>query len=91
MIFLKDFFDEEGRVNTKNKWVWVVHFFSYSYIIYYTFFTGVLALEHSQSSKMWIPLDIILTINIAIYQLYYHMIQAKQDKIDQVDEDFLFV
>jgi hypothetical protein len=40
---------------------------------------------------MWIPLDIILTINISLYQLYYHMMQAKQDKIDQADEVYLEV
>ena len=67
MIFLKDFFDENRRVNTNNKWVWVVHLFSYMYIIYVYVFTDSVAKERSESSKMWVPLDIILTINIALY------------------------
>ena len=33
-IFLKNFYDENRMVNTKNKWVWVINLFSYSYIIF---------------------------------------------------------
>jgi len=39
MIFLKSFFDEEGRVNTKNKWVWMTHLVSYTYVLYIYIFT----------------------------------------------------
>ena len=39
MIFLKNFFDDNNRVNTKNKWVWVTHFVSYSYVLYIYVFT----------------------------------------------------
>ena len=66
MIFLKDFFDEEGRVNRNHQWVWIVHLFSYMYIIYIYAFTEAYTKERSQSSKMWVPLDIMLTINIAV-------------------------
>ena len=34
MIFLKNFFDENMRVNTKNQWVWAIHLISYSIVIY---------------------------------------------------------
>ena len=34
MIFLKDFYDMDGHVNTKNNWVWVIHAFSYTYVVY---------------------------------------------------------
>jgi len=34
MMFLRHFYDGDRRVNTKNKWVWVVHMFSYMYVIY---------------------------------------------------------
>ena len=34
MIFLRDFYDENRRVNTNSQWVWYVHFTSYCYIIW---------------------------------------------------------
>lgn len=34
MIFLREFYDEKGKVSTKNKWVWVIHALNYPYIIY---------------------------------------------------------
>ncbi len=34
MIFLKNFFDEDMRVNTKNQWVWILHLISYAIVIY---------------------------------------------------------
>ena len=39
MVFLKDFYDEYDRVNTKNNWVWYLHAVSYPYIIFVYFFT----------------------------------------------------
>ena len=39
MVFLKDFYDEYDRVNTKNNWVWYLHAVSYTYIIFVYFFT----------------------------------------------------
>ena len=71
MIFLRDFYDEDRNVNTKNQWVWYVHIVSYSYIIYIYCFTDVAIGGSSESSKIWVPLDIFLTINISLYQLFY--------------------
>ena len=34
MIFLSEFYNEYGRVNTHNQWVWVVHALNYPYIMY---------------------------------------------------------
>jgi len=72
MMFLKSFYDSEQRVNTKNKWVWVIHLISYSYITYKYYKIDPEAISVSQMAQMWIPLDIILTFNIALYQVYYH-------------------
>ena len=72
MVFLKNFYDEKRKINTSHRWVWVVHFFSYAYIIYIYYFTDAKEKDASESSKIWVPLDIILTFNIALYQLYYN-------------------
>lgn len=58
-------------VNTKNKWVWVVNLFSYSYILYKYYFSGVSQIDETMSSLIWIPLDCILTFNIMLYQIFY--------------------
>jgi hypothetical protein len=81
IVFLRDFFDEDGKVNRKNRWVWVFHFFSYSYIIYFLAFTDAMQKDRSLSSKMWIPLDILLTFNITMYQSYYLYIENKKDSL----------
>jgi hypothetical protein len=67
MIFLRNFFDDNRKVNTKHRWVWYFHIVSYAYIIYVYLFTDASDNESSQSSLIWIPLDIILTFNIALY------------------------
>ena len=72
MIFLKDFYDPAGRVNTGNKWVWGVHLVCYSYVAVIYLGTDARVKEESDASKMWIPLDMILTVLIAIYQVYYN-------------------
>ena len=68
---MRDFYDHQGRVNTKNKWVWVVHAISYTYVLYVYIFTDARNVSVSETSKMWIPLDIILTIFICMYQVFY--------------------
>ena len=72
MVFLKDFYDKNRKVNTGHRWVWYVHLVSYAYIIIYYCFTDAKDREASESSKIWVPLEIILTFNIALYQLYYN-------------------
>ena len=85
MIFLRDFYDEDGKVSTKNMWVWYIHILSYSYIIY-TFWTHN-SLFASELSEMWIPLDIILTINIAFYQYINVFMQIQEDIAKKEIED----
>ena len=67
MIFLRNFYDEHRKVNTKNRWVWYFHILSYAYIIWVYTMTDAATIDDSQSSKIWIPLDIILTFNIGLY------------------------
>jgi hypothetical protein len=74
MIFLRDFYDKERKVNTNHSWVWLVHAISYSYVTYVYYFTDLKEKESSETTKMWIPLDIILTINITLYQIFYNYI-----------------
>ena len=76
MIFLRDFYDEDGKVNTKNMWVWYIHLLSYSYIIW-EYWTH--SKDSSELSEMWIPLDIILTINIAFYQFINLQMQRQEE------------
>jgi hypothetical protein len=33
---------------------------------------------------MWVPLDMLLTVNISLYQLYYHHQQKQEDEEDEV-------
>jgi hypothetical protein len=47
MIFLREFYDENGKVNTKNKWVWVVHALNYPYIFYIYVYTDAAARDGS--------------------------------------------
>ena len=61
-----------------HKWVWGVHLVTYPYIVYVYFFTDDVANDPSQARKMWIPLDIILTIGISLYQVFYHFM-SKMD------------
>jgi len=85
MIFLRDFYDKDRKVNHSHRWVWYVHLISYSYIAFVYYFTDLKEKESSQTTKMWIPLDIILTINITLYQIFYNYIQ-KVENINNTDE-----
>lgn len=87
MIFLRHFYDEKRKVNTGHKWVWGVHFISYSVIIYYYFFTDSVDREASESSKIWIPLDILLTVNIAIYQIFFNFLQRFENLMEAESDE----
>jgi hypothetical protein len=80
MIFLRDFYDKNRKVNTNHRWVWYFHIVSYSYIIYVYFLTDAREIDASESSKIWIPLDIILTFNIGLYQIFYNHVQYLEDQ-----------
>jgi hypothetical protein len=67
MIFLRNFYDDHRKVNTNHRWVWYFHIVSYAYILYVYLLTDAADVDASESSKIWIPLDIILTFNIAVY------------------------
>jgi len=79
MVFLKDFYDENRRVNTKNTWVWGVHAISYAFTIYIYIFTDAAKNDKSESRRIWIPLDCILTCCIAGYQVAYHFMQFMEE------------
>jgi len=48
----------------------MIHAVNYPYILYVYIFTDAVSQDNSDARKIWIPLDIILTINIALYQLF---------------------
>jgi hypothetical protein len=87
MIFLREFYDKERRVNTKNKWVWGVHLISYLYVIWAYYFSGLRDQETSDNIKIWIPLDILLTFNISLYQVYYNWEQTNEDKRKEAEKE----
>ena len=74
-VFLRHFYDKDGRVNTKNKWVWTIHAINYPYILYIYFFTDAVKRDSYATRKIWIPLDIVLTVNITLYQVFYHFME----------------
>jgi len=78
-MFLRNFFGKDGKVDTDHGWVWMMHFVSYVYIIYIYFFTDLKKKESSEFTKMWIPLDIILTFNIALYYSFFVYMQYWED------------
>lgn len=80
MIFLREFYDKDRRVNTKNNWLWAVHFVFYVYVIWAYYFSDLLEKETSDNIKIWIPLDILLTFNITLYQVFYNWEQKNEDK-----------
>ena len=65
MIFLKNFYTPERKVNTSHSWVWVVHALNYPYIFYVYYFTEYDS--NSLAKKIWIPLDMLLTIGVIVY------------------------
>jgi hypothetical protein len=80
MVFLRSFYDEKGRVSTKNWWVWVVHALNYPYIIYVYISCEMGDTEGlSQARRMWIPLDVILTFLIVCYQAWYRFMEILND------------
>jgi len=82
-LFLKNFFLHDGKLNLDHQWVWAVLAASYGYIIYSYFLTDIVSKDHSQSSKMWIPLDILLTAGIALYQLIHYCREKKAQREEQ--------
>lgn len=79
MIFLREFYDENHKVNTKNKWVWFVHAINYPYIFWVYFYTDAAERDGSTIRQMWIPLDIILTVLIVMYQIYYRTVERMEE------------
>ena len=87
MMFLREFYDKERRLNSKNRWVWIVTFFIFNYVAYMYFFQpDAFMNESSQSTKMWIPMDLILTVTIVCYQMFYNIIQGFEDEIHSIIE-----
>lgn len=94
LVFLRRFFDENGRVNVSNQWVWYVHFIIYPYVIYSFYVDCIKPPEYQEkleSRRVWIPMDLILTICIGIYfiiNLYAHenLLELQQEE-EVVEED----
>ena len=84
MVFLKKFYRNDGHVDFSNKWVYVVHAVMYTYVGYKYYLTDLVDREKSEFTKMWIPLDIILTINIFFYKIAYYLF----DNDKQTSDDF---
>ena len=88
MIFLREFYDEKGKVSTKNKWVWVVHALNYPYIIYVYVMCELSGdVDHSQARRMWVPLDIILTFLIVCYQIFYRLLEVMEKSPEKGEEE----
>ena len=87
MIFLRHFYDDKRKVNTGHKWVWGVHFISYSVIIYCYFFTDSVQRDASESSKIWIPLDILLTVLILVYQIFFNFLQRFENLMEAESDE----
>lgn len=89
MVFLRRFYDEHGHVNTSNQWVWYVHFIFYPYVIYSFYIDCITPVEHReklQSRRVWIPMDLILTLCIGIYFII-NLFAAENRKILEGEED----
>lgn len=67
--------------------MWGVHFVFYCYVIYAYYFSGKLAAETSDNIKIWIPLDVLLTFNITLYQIYYNWEQSVEDERKKIEEE----
>ena len=83
MIFMREFYDSQDRVRTKHSWVWAVHAVSYTYVGYVYFFTDAVSCETSLASKMWVPLDMQLTVCIFIYFMFYYLLDKYGAEIDK--------
>ena len=73
-VFLRNFFDEKRRVNTKHSWVWLIHVVVYTYVIYA--FLEHHNLPHQEqdpfiSRHVWIPMDICLSTFVFMYFVVY--------------------
>ena len=88
MIFLREFYNCHGKVNTKNSWVWLIHAINYPYIIYVYLQCEIYGVykDGSQARRMWIPLDIILTCLIVCYQIFYRYIEILNEKAHEEEE-----
>jgi hypothetical protein len=84
-LFKRKFLDDERKVNSAHKWLWVVSFASYTYIIYMYYFTDICTRSNSDYMKSWIPLDIMLMVLVAIYYFFSKMMQAVEEECIQED------
>ena len=71
-------------MNTSNKWVWVIHALNYPYIFYVFYFTDARQNDVSLAKKIWIPLDMILTFGVTMYQLFYRYLEKWEPEEDEI-------
>ena len=76
-IFYRRLLSDDGKINMRHKWVWVLHVLIYPYVIYSYFYDRDLAsrehdgegqlAEHIEARLVWIPMDCILTACVLVY------------------------
>lgn len=74
-IFNRWLYDYEGDLSTDNKFVWVIVFLTYIYVVY-AYISDLVANGFSKENRMqiWIPVDFLLTCSII---LFYFLERAK--------------
>ena len=65
-LFLRHFYTDDRKVNTGYKWVWMIHLIVYPYVIW-RYMQAKDDDEESASRRVWIPMDITITVSVAIY------------------------
>ena len=79
LIFLRKFYGEDGKVNTRHWWVWTLQLAVYSYVVWKYNVEMSDPTSHKLSSRqVWIPLDIMLTVFVSIYYLAHLYIQTNE-------------
>lgn len=67
--------------------MWGVHFVFYVYVSWAYYLSGMRNEETSDNIKIWIPLDILLTFNIILYQVYYNWEQKQEDAKKKIEAE----
>ena len=68
--FLRKFRDQDGKINRQNDWVWAVHLLVYP-IIGYEYFLAILDGKALEARKVWVALDLMLTLGIGLFFLMH--------------------
>ena len=81
----------ERRINTRHKWLWVLHVIVYPYVLYCYFVdrykTDEAHKEKIEARIVWVPMDCILTSCVIAYYLIYLYLERKYDLYSNTIED----